>query len=374
VAHRVLKHSTEVIPLRLSSLLSSVSLVLSVCVAACSGDPTASVSDDRASGKTAKAPAGDTFGQSKAADAGASGGGPSCAATAVEAKLSPLSLVFMVDRSGSMGETAEKRQAKWDPVIGALKAFFTDATAAGVSASIGYFPVGDPDDKQYCAVSTYQEPAVALAPLPNMEIAASLDRTTPVGDGTPGAPALQGALAHATSIAAGSNDPIAVVFVTDGDPNKCASTPAAVAQIAATYRDKVPTYVIGVGSVATLNDIARAGGTGAAQIVSTTNPAQTRDELLKTIAKIRGAALPCEIAIPAPSARGTIDYEKVNLSLTVGGQTVELVNGKDCSGVAGWRYDDATNPTKVLLCPTTCNAAKGEGRLSVTFGCATKVL
>jgi hypothetical protein len=362
-----------VIPLRLSSSLS-LSVVLSLCVAACGGDPGASVGDGRVVGKKGAPAGGDTFGNGSSGDGGTSSGGQACAATAVEAKLSPLSLVFMVDRSGSMGETEEKRQQKWNPVVAALKAFFTDASANGVSASIGYFPLGDPDDKQYCSAATYQKPAVALATLPSAEIAASLDKTTPIGEGTPGAPALQGALALASSIAEGKKDPIAVVFVTDGDPNKCSSTPAAVAQIAASFKDRVPTYVIGIGSVATLNDIAKAGGTDAAQIVSTTNPTQTRDDFLKTIAKIRGAALPCEIAIPQPAAGETLDFGKVNLSLAAGGQTVELAQGKDCSGAAGWRYDDPTKPTKVVLCPSTCSAAKGDGKLSVTFGCATKVL
>ena len=46
-----------------------------------------------------------------------------------------------------------------------------------------------------------------------------------------------------------------------------------------------------------------------------------------TIAKIRGAALPCEIAIPKPPAGESLDYEKVNLALTSKGQTTELANG-----------------------------------------------
>ncbi len=356
---------------RLPFLLATASIALSVCLAACGAEPGGSIIDDRVVGKNANESAND-FGKSSS-DGGTSTG-PSCAATAVEAKLSPLSLVFMVDRSGSMGDSSQKRQLKWDPVIAALKAFFVDPSAAGVSASLSFFPLGDPDDKQYCAVSTYQTPSVALATLPNPGLASALDKATPTGEGTPGAPALQGALAHAVTIAESKKQPVAVVFVTDGDPNKCASSPAQVAAIAAQFKAKVQTFVVGVGSVATLNDIARAGGTTAAQVVSISNPTQTRDELLKTIAKIRGAALPCEIAIPKPPSGETLDYEKVNLVLTSKGQTTDLASGKDCTGAAGWRYDDPTKPTKVVLCPTTCDSAKSEGKLSVTFGCATKVL
>lgn len=354
------------------SLLVSASL-LGVALSACSGDPGGSMVDDSVLGKGAPSTGGD-FGAGKSEDPPAPGAGPACASAAVEAKLAPLSLVFMIDRSGSMGDSASKKQAKWDPVVAALKSFFASQGAAGVSASLSYFPQGNPDDKPYCLAATYQKPAVALSALPNAMMATSLDKTVPDGEGTPGAPALQGALAQASAIAAAKKEAVAVVLVTDGDPNKCSSSPAQVAQIAATFKAKVPTFVIGIGSVATLNDIAKAGGTNAASIVALGNPTQTRDDFVKTVAKIRGATLACEIAIPRPPAGQTLDYQKVNLTLTAAGKTTELASGKDCAADAGWRYDDPAKPTKLVLCPSTCDAAKGEGKLAVTFGCATKVV
>jgi hypothetical protein len=346
--------------------------LLGVALSACGGDPTGSTIDDSNPGSPAIGAGAGDFGAGKNDDPPA--GGPACASAAVEAKLAPLSLVFMVDRSGSMGDSAQKKLAKWDPVVAALKSFFGSKGAAGVSASLSYFPQGDPDDKEYCAAATYQKPAVALSALPSGLLAASLDDTTPDGDGTPGAPALQGALAQASAIASSTKEAVAVVLVTDGDPNKCASSPAQVAQIAASFKGKVPTFVIGIGSVATLNDIAKAGGTNAAEIVTLGNPTQTRDDFVKTVAKIRGASLACEIAIPKPPAGQSLDLQKVNLTLTTAGKTTELASGKDCAAGAGWRYDDPAKPTKLVLCPSTCDAAKGEGKLAVTFGCATKVV
>jgi len=355
--------------------LGPCALVLSLLVAACSGTAgIGGIDDDLVVEKNAKAPAAtDNFGNTATGDPGAAGG-PSCAATAVEAKLLPLSLVFMIDRSGSMGDSPQKKRLKWDPVVAALKSFLADPNAEGVSASLSYFPQGDPDDKSYCSVATYQKPATVLTALPNAAVAASLDKVVPNGEGTPGSPALKGALTTASALADTKKEAVAVVFVTDGDPNKCSSSPAEVAAIAASYKAKVQTYVIGIGTVATLDAIAKAGGTEAAQVVRIEDPAQSRDEFLKTIAKIRGAALPCTLEIPKPPAGETLDYQKVNLSLTSGGKTTELTNGKDCAAGAGWRYDDPAKPTKLELCPSTCSAAKGEGKLSVTFGCSTKVL
>lgn len=278
----------------------------------------------------------------------------------------------MIDRSGSMGEDAAKKTTKWDPVVAGLKAFFTSADAKGVSASLAYFPQGDPDDSGYCKSATYEKPVYAKTALPSAPLASSIDAISPTAEGTPGAPALKGALELASKTAAATKDPVAVVFVTDGDPNKCDSTPAAVSAIASAYKSTVKTYVIGIGNVATLNQVAVAGGTGAAQIVAIGSPTKTKDDFLKTLAKIRGAELPCELAIPKPPAGETLDFGKVNLSLDAGGKKADLAMGADCTGGAEWRYDDPKAPKKIVLCPSACDAAKGGGKLAVSFGCATK--
>jgi len=351
-----------------------VATVLGLAASACSSAEVPSEYDEEGSAPSAggNAPTGsfDNGGGGSSGDAGT--GTIACASTAVEAALSPITLVFMIDRSGSMGEDAAKKTTRWDPVVAGLKSFFTSPDAKGVSASLGYFPEGDPDDNDYCKASTYEKAKFPKTALPSAPLASSIDSVSPTAEGTPGAPALRGALDLASKTAATSKEPVAVVFVTDGDPNKCDSTPAAVSAIAASYKAKVKTYVIGIGNVATLNQVAVAGGTTAAQIVAVGSPTKTKDDFLKTLSKIRGSELPCELAIPKPPAGQTLDYAKVNLILDAGGKKGDLAQGADCSSGAGWRYDDPKSPTKILLCPSTCDSAKGGGKLAVSFGCATK--
>lgn len=357
---------------RVSSVFAVVS-VLGLSVMACSSAEVPSEYDEGAPTPTGSNAPSDSFDKGGGSSSGDSGAGTiACASSAVEAALSPITLVFMIDKSGSMGEDTAKKTTKWDPVVAGLKAFFTSPDAKGVSASLGYFPEGDPDDSGYCKSSTYEKAKFAKTALPSAPLASSIDAISPTAEGTPGAPALRGALDLASKTAASTKQPAAVVFVTDGDPNKCDSTPAAVAAIASAYKATVKTYVIGIGNVATLNQVAVAGGTTAAQIVAIGSPTKTKDDFLKTLSKIRGAELPCELSIPKPPAGQTLDYAKVNLSLDASGKKADLAQGADCSSGAGWRYDDPKSPTKILLCPSTCDAAKGGGKLAVSFGCATK--
>ncbi len=46
----------------------------------------------------------------------------------------------------------------------------------------------------------------------------------------------------------------------------------------------------------------------------------------------------------------------------------------DCTINGGWYFDNATNPTEIFLCPTTCTLVQEstEGEVHVKFGCATQ--
>lgn len=88
----------------------------------------------------------------------------------------------------------------------------------------------------------------------------------------------------------------------------------------------------------------------------------------------------CEVAIPMPST-GTIDYGKVNVILSGGGQDETIFNVADAAacGPDGWYYDDPAAPTKVILCPASCDAAgvlfeaHDDAHVDVMFGCETIV-
>jgi hypothetical protein len=93
------------------------------------------------------------------------------------------------------------------------------------------------------------------------------------------------------------------------------------------------------------------------------------DELAKAIS--RSAAVPCSLELP-PSPLGLVlDHDQVNVVL---GQDAlrRVANEAACTG-AGWYYDDANEPTGIVLCPASCRAGENGGSLQVSFGCATIV-
>jgi hypothetical protein len=98
-------------------------------------------------------------------------------------------------------------------------------------------------------------------------------------------------------------------------------------------------------------------------------------------AVVTGSKLSCELALPIPS-QGTLDPSKVNVRVVTPTGTTTLfkvAGAAACDASGGWYYDDEVNPTKVLLCPSSCQAAQdagsasGQVQIEVLFGCATIV-
>jgi hypothetical protein len=329
------------------------------------------------------------------------GGGASCASSSAEATLAPVYLVFLLDESGSMGDGEHgKRAEKWDPVTEALNAFFADPDSAGITASLGLFPLdknkttGIADSKfgTDCDASAYGAPAVTPTALPNASVFkdAMAALTPPNEWGTPTFPAIVGTLDYAESLLAeDSSRKVAVVMVTDGDPTQCTSDDkdetnnvTNTAKAAAAKADHIPTYVIGVGkSLKSLDAIAAGGGTEKAFIVSADDPnqtpEQTRTQLLDAINEIRGNSISCELPMPSPPAGKKLDPDKVNVHFAGQGKPdVSLEYGTECTGSAAWHYDDEAKPTKILLCDATCSSVKSDpmGKLSVEFACKDRVV
>ncbi|MDF3071152.1 MAG: hypothetical protein K0R38_6753 [Polyangiaceae bacterium] len=323
--------------------------------------------------------------------------GETCASATEQAELAPVYLVFLLDESGSMGDGKYgDRKQKWDPVTSALNAFFADPASAGITASLSLFPLNqnktqsaaDSNMGPACDASAYVTPEVVPTALPDTttfkDAIAKLD--PPNEYGTPTFPAIVGTIQYAESLLQeDSSRKVAVVMVTDGEPTECTSKDASktnniknTAAAAAAVADHLPTYVIGVGAeLASLKAIAEGGGTEDAFIVSLDDPEQTRTDLLDAINLIRGKAISCELAIPAPPAGKKLDPNKVNVHFEgAAGTDVSLVYGTECTGKTQWRYDDETTPSKILLCEETCQAVKADpkGALGVEFACQDRVV
>jgi von Willebrand factor type A domain len=313
-----------------------------------------------------------------------------CVSSTANAALSPVNLVFMFDKSGSMGYVPDgfDPAIKWNPVTVGMKSFFNDPGSAGINASLQFFPEGT-DVTSVCGYP-YAAPKVSLSPLSNATpLINAINATTPYG-GTPTLPALQGAISYAKDVTA--KQPTihtAVVLVTDGEPGfrinnqnvaGCADNDithvAAAAAAAVAGTPSIQTYVVGVGpSLDKLNEIASAGGTKAAFMVSVADPTATTSIFQNALNQIRSQTLSCDFAMPPAPAGQSIDTSRVNVAYSPGGgaETV-LPYSADCSNPQGWHYDNLAAPTKILLCQGVCTTVQGDrqGKLTLAFGCLTK--
>jgi hypothetical protein len=245
-----------------------------------------------------------------------------------------------------------------------------------------------------CNVASYVPPVVPIADLPGVEpaMARSLAALSPQ-KGTPTTPAVRGALDHlrARATAMPNRRPI-LVLATDGRPETCVgNTVEAVTMAlaaAATGTPAIPTYVIGVFMASELAAVrpvldgwATAGATGMPFVLETGNDLTQR--FIDAINQVRGSALACEFAIPRPTGNQMLDFGKVNVRARTpaGDEDLPYVEtAARCDPTrGGWYYDVVPamgTPTRVRLCPTSCNKVKMTTNASIElrFGCKTVVI
>jgi hypothetical protein len=111
--------------------------------------------------------------------------------------------------------------------------------------------------------------------------------------------------------------------------------------------------------------------------------ASTWSSFLDTVATAVGqsAKLTCSLPIPTPDAPAVLDPSAINVSIDddSGSSLVYKVAGAaGCGAGGGWYYDDDANPTRVLLCPASCDLAQSRldsahARIDVFFGCTTLI-
>ena len=238
-------------------------------------------------------------------DPGSMGGASSCGSDTHEAMTVPLSMLVLLDQSGSMTLDGNR----WAPVTTALKAFIGGASLAGVGVGLQYFPLGATvaSDPKICVAANYSTADVPLQDLPSngAALTGSIDKhffTAAMGNdpahwGTPTYPALQGSYDYLrTYLTANPARRGVLLLATDGLPSKLCmgDTPAEIATLIASQAAMTPpiqTYVIGIGKITTLDTWAMAGGTGKAFVVDGTGTT-TQDDLTKALDQIRVLTLP----------------------------------------------------------------------------------
>lgn len=304
--------------------------------------------------------------------------GDTCAAATAEVKPVPLDIALLVDTSYSMDF-----DLRWQYVKGALTTFVEGPEQDDLGLALQFFPL-----REQCSVPTYAQPAFPMASVSGArtDIEQTLNERRMSG-GTPLVQVLQGMGEYATKWAKDHDDHKTVIVVaTDGVPDATCSASslnppndlpnaAKIAKDLASGTPSLPVFVIGVGDeLDSLNAIADAGGTGPAVLIR--NGADAQKEFLDALRSIRQKSLGCDYVVPDAKA-GTIDYKTVNVDFTEGKRVassffyVDAADGCALEPNAGWYYDDPKAPTKVILCPATCDRVTKvqDGRIDIAYGC-----
>jgi hypothetical protein len=292
-----------------------------------------------------------------------------CAAVNVEAKLKPLDMYFMIDRSGSMSGTP------WTQEGNALNAFWTDPNSTGITAALRYFPISDSCVSQdpQCSGNAYVNPIVNWGLLPANAAALSASFAATGTNGcTPTQEALNGVLKGSKQRQIQQPGHVVVaVMVSDGAPccGDCPDeTAAGMGAIAQTFYNGTPsirTFALYVAAAASdvMTQIASGGGTNQAYDATNTQ------NFINALKAIQGTAIPCDFDMPVPDA-GLVDLKQVTLD--TGGTPINKVDDASlCGANGGWYFDNNTAPTKITLCPVTCTTLKADpsAKVNVSLGC-----
>jgi hypothetical protein len=304
-----------------------------------------------------------------------------CATAKDQAKVAPVDIYIMFDKSASM------QGAKWQAATKAMSDFFSAKQNAGLRVALRFFPDNGCDET--CSVKACATPEVSLGELSDQAapqdvqeqaLISALAKQSPSGN-TPTSAALDGAYAWAEALLSSQPaDKIVVVLITDGSPTDCNTNGQYLvdrAKLALQSRG-VLTFVVGLeGSDANLlHAVAKAGGTKTALLVSTAN---AQAELQNAFDAIKKGSVSCEYLMPKSAPDTPIDPAKVNVIYQPNGGSQKTVVGKVSSKASctvdkgGWYYDDPKSPTKIVFCPATCALVQSDEKadIEVLIGCTT---
>lgn len=100
--------------------------------------------------------------------------------------------------------------------------------------------------------------------------------------------------------------------------------------------------------------------------------------VFQEIANNIASTVACDLPVPEPTDGSTLDYSKVNVTVTASGggskKDVFQDSSKGCAeGADGWQY--SADKTRLYLCGPACEAVRSDpgAKVSVKFGCETKV-
>lgn len=330
---------------------------------------------------------------------GNGGDGASCLQKINPAKPVPLHLVALMDYSGSMfnrdaSDSAGAPISRFDAVKGAWEAYAALPQSREVRLTalpFGTRPALDGVDN--CSENAFA-PTMTDRPMPDTAaMSAAIVAGGPPTDwsnDTPTAGGVASALKAARALQAQfPNDAVAIVLSTDGAPSACGGsgnhadpdpvdTDAAVRALQAAVAAGFKTYVVGVATndavfSSALTQLAAASGGGEATLISSTTSTEIAQRLQGRLAAV-GREYLCKIPL-SDAALGNLAQTNVTFRPSASAESSTLSYGADCSGAAGYRYDDPAAPRNIVLCPSTCAAfgAADDSEVQLAVGCEARV-
>ncbi len=295
---------------------------------------------------------------------------PACGLENFKLDKVPPEILLVLDRSSSMNAPSvggAMGATLWTDALAAVKDV-TEATQAGVHWGMQMFPMPN-----RCAVAAKPEVDVAAnnAMAVNMTAMTTGSNTAGMGGGTPTDTAVISATTYLSARNALNKNPKYIVLATDGEPtcaggasaNGGGAVPASLNAIKAAVAAGFKTYVIGIAidpdGIATLNQMADAGGVPRNDPMTKFYPAGNKADLSAALNLITGQVSNCIFPLskppPAPepkSVKVTVDAARVPFDMA-----------------DGWSYTNA-QMTAIQLNGTWCEKVKsGAADVGIVFGC-----
>lgn len=312
----------------------------------------------------------------------------------------PIAIYIMQDRSTSMITFS----TAWADSTSAITQFVNDPSSDGLYLGMGAFPPYPGGNAGTCTTEC-ATPIVPIASLPGNRQAivngynAAAPTLFPILN-TPTECGLNGMVSACTAFEAAQSIDCVGLLITDGTPTACNQDDNALASILSTaYTNTgMKTFVLGLpgANISRLNTLAAAGQTGTAIDLTGGVSAQkmldafntVRSQVATTVAtssqtttNVISTKLPCEWGVPVGIQPNMTNLEYIPSPgaptqqfghLTIPSGTDPLTACGTANGDA-WYYDNEGAPTKIFVCPTTCDKIKAEAnpQVDLIFGCET---
>jgi hypothetical protein len=315
-------------------------------------------------GEAAAAASGGSGGPFFAESGGASSHPPSnhCEREGAGASYVPTNFYFVLDASASMLTPDDGGRSRWAIATEGLGSFARAVRTLDQMHGIGLsmFPASE----AACSTPTFPDLEIGPASVSATPFVDVLGARKPAGLRNTGA-ALRSAIAHLRT----GIDPVPLyqllaVLVVGGPSDACDST--SVSELVALVRDAargepmVRTAVVVIGEpMPELDAVAKAGLTGSAfTLRATEHTTENMDDMLESMTAWAGCTfrVPTSADPAAPLNPGLLSVAFTPFLTQVTEDIVKLRTSADCPVNAGegWYFDNPVYPTRILLCPDTC--------------------